>query len=880
VTEDRRLPTVDSRYRLDREIGSGGMATVYLAYDTKHDRQVALKVVKPEVVASVGADRFIAEIRTTAHLKHPHILPLFDSGTAGDTLFYVMPYIEGESLRARLAREGPLPVGEAVRILREVADALAYAHAQGIVHRDIKPDNVLLSGRHVFLADFGIAKALQTHAPADQTVAATSVVLGTPAYMPPEQIAGHGSIDHRADIFAFGAMAYEMLAGSPPTVAAQPLSKIRPAIPPVLASLVTRCLERNPDDRWQRVDDLITGLEAVSIAAGADIDRALQRRRDARRIRGGLAALTIAAALAIVWLMTRTPPTVLSVGRMTKVTREPGLEIDPALSPDGTRLAYVAGPPGARRLYVRQVDGGPPIALTTEATGGVQRRPDWSPDGTRLAFQAGRQGFGVRSAARAGTLYVIQALGGPPRRLVSSVREGVAMSPAWSPDGSQIAFGGWDGLYVVPATGGQPALLTGEENLPHSIQWSPDGARIAFVNGAVGFTLSEELFGNTDNSSIQVLTMASGKVEAVTSGDWLDVSPVWMPDSRGLLFVSNRGGGRDVFRMRLGRSGRPDGEPERITSGLNAHSISLSKDGRLLAYSSYTSRANIWSLAITPDRIATAADAERVTSGSEKTEKLVISPDGQWLAYDSDRAGSADVWKVRVGGGEPEQVTRSPANEFANDWSPDGQEIFFHTIRGETRRDVMVAAADGTRIDTVVATGDEEQHASLSPDGNSLAYSRGQSGERYDVYVTTRASKGAPWGTPRRLTTSSGIDPKWSPDGGLIAYTRQGEVHLLSPDGAGDRVLVHRSPVAGAPQAQYAIWSPDGQTVFYKAHDDERRATIWSVPVGGGTPRLLARLDDPLRPALRREFATDGKRLYFMLSEEESDISVIELVGK
>src|SRR5687768_4691002 len=178
------------------------MATVYLAQDIRHDRQVAVKVVKPEIVAAVGADRFINEIRTTAHLKHPHVLPLFDSGSVGDALFYVMPYIDGESLRARLRRDGQLPLTDTLTTLREVADALAYAHAQGVVHRDIKPDNVLISGRHVFLADFGIARALEAGAPIDQTVTAASTIVGTPAYLSPEQAAGRSHVDHRADIYS------------------------------------------------------------------------------------------------------------------------------------------------------------------------------------------------------------------------------------------------------------------------------------------------------------------------------------------------------------------------------------------------------------------------------------------------------------------------------------------------------------------------------------------------------------------------------------------------------------------------------------------------------------------------------------------------------
>ena len=243
--------------------------------------------------------------------------------------------------------------------------------------------------------------------------------------------------------------------------------------------------------------------------------------------------------------------------------------------------------------------------------------------------------------------------------------------------------------------------------------------------GSWSFALGEDQLGNTETSSIRIVSVDTGAERIVTGGQWVDVSPVWTPDDRGLLFVSNRSGGRDVYRQRLSRSGAPDGDPERITSGLNAHSISLSPDGKRLAYSSLAFHANIWSLAIPPQGVASLADAQQVTFGSEKTEKLVVSRDGQWLAFDSDRSGSTDVWKVRIAGGEPEQVTRDPGPEFVNDWSPDGLEILFHTIRSATNRDVMTVTADGTRTAVVIATSAEEQQGAWSPDGNSIAFSNG-----------------------------------------------------------------------------------------------------------------------------------------------------------
>ena len=279
-----RLATaLTGSYRIDREVGAGGMATVYLAHDLKHDRKVALKVLRPELAAVLGAERFVQEITTTAALQHPHILPLFDSGTADGFLYYVMPFVEGESLRQRLAREGQLPIHDAVRILREVVDALAYAHERGIVHRDIKPDNVMLSGRHAVVTDFGVAKAVS--AAGGEKLTTVGVAVGTPTYMAPEQAMGEVNLDHRADLYAVGVLGYEMLSGRPPFdgptaqailsahVLEPPpnLRERRPTVPPALADALVRCLAKDPKDRWQSAEHLLQQLELVGMTPSGGV---------------------------------------------------------------------------------------------------------------------------------------------------------------------------------------------------------------------------------------------------------------------------------------------------------------------------------------------------------------------------------------------------------------------------------------------------------------------------------------------------------------------------------------------------------------------------------------------------------------------------------
>lgn len=275
------LAALADRYAIERELGAGGMATVYLAQDLKHHRKVALKVLRPDLAATMGADRFLREVTIAANLQHPHILPLYDSGEAGGFLYFVMPYIEGQTLRDRLHRERELPVADAVRILRDVTDAMATAHAKGVVHRDLKPENIMLSGRHALVADFGVAKAV-SEATGRNTLTTAGVALGTPSYMAPEQATADPLTDHRADLYALGVIAYEVLTGQPPFVRGTPqallaahvteapvaVTERRSAIPAPLATIIMRCLEKKPADRPQNADELLAVLETLMTSSG------------------------------------------------------------------------------------------------------------------------------------------------------------------------------------------------------------------------------------------------------------------------------------------------------------------------------------------------------------------------------------------------------------------------------------------------------------------------------------------------------------------------------------------------------------------------------------------------------------------------------------
>ncbi|HZJ70930.1 MAG TPA: serine/threonine-protein kinase, partial [Planctomycetota bacterium] len=299
-------------YTIERELGGGGMSRVWLATETSLGRRVVLKVLPSPLAHALSADRFRQEIRVAARLSHPHIVPLLAAGTAGELLYYSMPFIEGDSLRARLQRGGELPVREAVRVLRDVAAALAYAHEQGLVHRDIKPDNVLLAGGEALVTDFGVAKALAAASTmSDGALTVTGLVLGTPAYMAPEQAAADPQVDHRADIYAWGCLAYECLSGQPPfagrPAAAQmvahavevpdPLGQLRPSVPPGLATLVDRCLAKGPADRPQTARELLEALEALAVPSGESASTTPRAARPQRSRRAALATVGLVVLL-------------------------------------------------------------------------------------------------------------------------------------------------------------------------------------------------------------------------------------------------------------------------------------------------------------------------------------------------------------------------------------------------------------------------------------------------------------------------------------------------------------------------------------------------------------------------------------------------------
>jgi len=882
---DKLQEALGSAYRIERELGAGGMATVYLAEDVRHRRKVAIKVLRPELAASMGPERFLREIEIAAQLQHPHILPLLDSGDAAGFLFYVMPYIQGESLRDRLARERELPVQDALRIITEVADALAHAHQHGVVHRDIKPENILLSGRHALVADFGVAKAV-SEASGKLKLTSVGVALGTPTYMAPEQASADPALDHRVDIYALGVVAYELLAGRPPftghtaqevlaahmTRPPEPIRNFRGNVSPAVETIVLRCLEKHPADRWQTTGDLVSQLEPLATPSGGMTPTATQPVAAARaeaapreripRWLGWAAGGALVAGGALALSLAQRPAPTLAIGKRIAVALGPEAEQWPSLSPDGKTVVFSKTDRGVNHLYVQQVDGGAPISIATQLS-------DWqccgavSPDGSRLLFLS-PQG-----------LYVVPTLGGQAKPVVpgpawkfSTTRVGVLWG-SWSPDGRRIVYSRSGTIYTqgIDEPAGT-AIAHGQAG--HSPTWSSDGRWIAFVEGNPLFQIN----GNMAPSAVAVVSAKGGTPIQVTDSTALNTSPVWLPGRTALLFISNKDGGRDVYELALSGSGKPSGAPTRITTGLSPDRIAVSADGKRLAWSLYSETSNVWTLPIPLRDSVSLSQATEVTSGSQNTETVGASPDGKWLYYDSDLQGNSDLWRVAltdgVANGAPEQLTNDPGGQFSPAVSPDGKEVAFHSFRTGNRDIFVIPASGGTAV-RVTTSPEHDWNPSWAPDGRAFVFDQ-QLNPDSSLWIVRRRPDGG-WETPHPLPyRGPAALPKWSPDGRSIAFAGDSGLRVMD-------VETHRQRlVAASSLGSWSAWSADSRTIYFT--QPVQRFAIKAVPASGGVPRTVVYTNEPDRQLYRYGLSVSNGRFYFPLIDRKADVWVAEVERK
>lgn len=579
------------RYHLERELGRGGMATVHLAHDLRHDRDVAIKVLHADLGAALGGERFLAEIRTTARLQHPHILPLLDSGEAGGLLYYVMPVVTGETLRARLERERQLPVEDAIRISREVADALHHAHLRGVVHRDIKPENILLQDGHAMVADFGIALAVQQAG--GERMTQTGLSLGTPQYMSPEQAMGERNIDARSDLYALAAITYEMLVGEAPftgpsvqaivarvmTEEPRSLTMQRRAIPESVEDAVLQGLEKLPADRQGTVAEFATALTSGQSGSHRRARRAPAMADSPRRLGTALVAglALVASGVAVGRLMGGAAApgpessrhwNVLLPEQVPLALTGPGpmgiwqLAID--ISPAGDRLAYIASHGETTVLAVRPLDRD--SAVVIPGTEGAFH-PIFSPDGRWIAYFAGNE------------LRKVQVDGGNAVTLTTVERPSGA---AWPTDDELIVFQ-QDGFQFrrVKASGGGDTtiLLDSQFGAPFVL---PDGE---WVVGHLG-SGQLAMMSLTDTSMLAITRRGVIALDSVRLDDlMIGFSPKYVSSGH-LVFGSGDGGLTalpfDPDKRRVLGGPVPVVSRVRIEEGFGSAQYAISPDGTLI----------------------------------------------------------------------------------------------------------------------------------------------------------------------------------------------------------------------------------------------------------------------------------------------------------
>ncbi|MEX1186421.1 MAG: protein kinase [Gemmatimonadaceae bacterium] len=806
TTLNRLASALEGRYSIVREIGTGGMATVYLAEDVRHRRKVAIKVLHPELTAVLGPERFLNEIELTANLQHPHILPLFDSGAADNLLFYVMPFVEGETLRQKLMREQQLPIAEAVRIASDIADALEYAHKHGVVHRDIKPENVLLHEGRPLVADFGIALAVQ-HAGGER-MTQTGMSLGTPQYMAPEQAMGDKAVDHRADIYALGAVTYEMLTGEPPftgpnaqavvakilTTDPSPLVAKRRSVPPQVNAAVLTALEKMPADRFASAaefSEAIAGrgptLAHTSATVATVTSAAAPRWRVAALAASGIAVAALALAA---WMATSGPGAGAETPNWQYVEMgdTAGVSIANAglaLSPDGATLVFRDAIAGGR-LWIKHRS-----ELDARAIPGTERasNPTFSPDGEWVAFIAD------------GRLKKIRVRGGAAITIADSVA-GPYGGAAWLEDGSLV--------YVAPSlielrrigeAGGSYSVvlhdtLTGGRGMGYPTPL-PRGRGVLVQMCSSGCV----------SVGVHAVDFRAGTRKAIIE----DAIQAWYLPSGHLLYVRADGAALvapfDLEKLEITGGAVP--ALESVFRGGGFAQLAWSRSGSLV----YLSGAVDFRDAIIVRVSAEGSVSQVDTSWSGQFNSLAISPDGRRLAVGVGVGSSAlNIWVKQLDRGPLTRLTfggrdRRPA------WSPDGRLVAF--IRDTlTTGMVVTRPADGSGSDRLLLRLPQQlQEVTWTRDGQWLVVRTDNAGQGAGDLIGVRTSGDT---TPVLLAGSgfTELHPEVSPDGKWLAYT--------SIESGRDEVYVRPFPVTGGGLWQVSVgggsqprWSRDAKRIFY-----------------------------------------------------------------
>ncbi len=851
------------RYRLEKELGAGGMATVYLAQDLKHNRKVAVKVLRPELAAVIGAERFLSEITTTANLQHPHILPLFDSGEADGFLFYVMPYVEGETVRDRMNREKQLPVADAVRIASEVASALDYAHRHNVIHRDIKPENILLHDGSALVADFGIALAASKAGGTRMTE--TGMSLGTPHYMSPEQAMGEREISARSDVYALGCVLYEMLCGEPPfmgptaqaiiarvvTETPRSLTAQRHTIPPQVEGAVLTALEKLPADRFATAAEFAAALASPTYASKATTATAAARGPAPRATRlhlAGWGVAVVAAAAALFGWLRPTPQLpilrfAMSLPEGQQLSNPRGTRI--ALSPDGRRLIYTGPGPEGSQLWLRNRDQftAAPIPGTDGAA-----VPFFSPDGQQVGFMtAGNAGIKVAN------------LSGAPPILIADSGLG-ADGVTWAGDGyiyfDGLTGGGTTGLVRVRSTGGALEQVTTVDTAGGQVdhfwpQALPEGRGVLF-------TIQKR--NAREASEVAVLDIKTGQYHTLVQGLTARYATPGF-----LIYVTANGDlmavpldlkrlkvTGEAFALANGVAGRPFGAVDlalsesgtlmyEIGTQVTAPSqlVSVSRTGTATPIDSGWV-GNFITLALSPNGSELAVSLiegtehqvwikqlpggplSKLTFEGTTNNRPTWTPDGKSVAYVSNFLGPDRLFVKRADGSDQAQQIPLPADRATNlaGYSPDGKWLAYRTLP----RDLFARRLDGdTTTVPLVVTPFEEMDFAISPDGRWIAYTSDESG-RFEIYVRPFPdSKSARW----QVSTNGGAEPHWAHSGRELLF--------VAADGtlSSVEVLPGQTFATGRRTSLFSLFNFTGGIKSWDITPDDSRFIMIQSGIGG-----------------------------------------------
>ncbi|RQV96040.1 serine/threonine-protein kinase [bacterium] len=852
-------------YKILEKLGEGGMGVVYKALDTKLNREVAIKFLPHHIAPTEEErERFKIEAQAAAALNHPNIATIYAVEEVDGETFIVMEFIKGRELKDIIHSNLPnfLSFRTVLDYAAQIADGLQAAHEEGVIHRDIKSANIMITEKdRVKIMDFGLAKLI-----GGAELTKKHSTLGTAAYMSPEQ--GRGDdIDHRTDIWSFGVVLYEMLTGQWPfrgeydsavlysimNEAPEAIATVRSDIPTALEQIVYKCLAKKATDRYETPKHLLNDLNKLTDKSleqkpGHPTKIITRRKKSSQYI---ITAILIILAIA----------SIAKFGLLRKKIKEPKIfnlraittsasigRYGTQISPDGAYITYESNESGNLDIWVQQISSGQKINLTKDYDG-RDAMGRWSPEGNWLAFQSTRDDGGI---------YMVSKFGGLPRKIVA--HKNLESVSCWSPDGLKLTYTVAGTLCTVPVNGGMSEYIP----LAHeciSPYWSPDGDRIVYVTGNPN--PYKQLWAiNPDGSDPVLVLEKSGLFQF----------PQWSNDGNRIFFKSMKGGSRDIWWVPVDRKGNAVGSARQLTFGADAYEFSISKDGSHLAYMRDRGYFSICTIPHGIDRILNIIDATQILSQKEGMDCLALSPDHQWLAFQTYGGGKSDIWLARTNGQDLTPLTVDGSLNTYPSFSPDGKWIAFNSERNGNN-DIYIMPVAGGQISALTHDLSSDQHPSWSVDGKKIIFHSDRSGN-WDLW-----SVSVNGGDLQQLTFSSATDyfPTCSPDGHYVCFisnrTGMWEPYLLSTAGGDPKQLteIRAHAIRGS-------WAPDGRTIYFNYYLDvdgtDRKIAAVSVEDGSIRKIMEFNKGDNLQGGL----VADGEKLFFVTYFDDTDIWLADLV--